>query len=292
MDTNIYNSDIKLYNRDKLNLGLKFLGKKSIEITDNTTDATHKYDYSIYELTGDFDYIRIGKKSLENGNEIINFIDPNGGPMMKLNNFVIGNNTNKLFYIKEVINYKEIESIELMLNNLYKFEIYELVDGSYVKKEFPKIFKQKEVKELLDSSDFIKDEKTGKYKIDVDVYDVNDNHLSSEQVETIINDIKNYNVYTNINGEITLKLSSSLYKKKISLVSIDFSDFDLDNDLNKYVLKKSTYYTEENEQPSNYTFSFDNKAYYITNKLTFNLYFGTIDNDNHLQLIYWEFLNS
>ena len=221
MDTNIYNSDIKLYNRDNLNLGLKFLDKKSIEITDNTTDATHKYDYSIYELTGDFDYIRIGKKSLENGNEIINFIDPNGGPMMKLNNFVIGNNTNKLFYIKEVINYKEIESIELMLNNLYKFEIYELADGSYVKKEFPKIFKQKEVKELL-----------------------------------------------------------------------DVSDFDLDNDLNKYVLKKSTYYTEDNEQLSNYTFSFDNKAYYITSKLTFNLYFGTIDNDNHLQLIYWEFLNS
>ena len=283
MDTNIYNSDIKLYNRDKLNLGLKFLDKKSIEITDNTTDATHKYDYSIYELTGDFDYIRIGKKSLENGNEIINFIDPNGGPKMKLNNFVIGNDTNKLFYIKEVINYKEIESIELMLNNLYKFEIYELVDGSYVKKEFPKIFKQKEVKELLDISDFIKDEKTGKYKIDVDVYDVNDNHLSSEKVETIINDI---------NGETTLKLSSSLYKKKISLVSIDFSDFDLDNDLNKYVLKKSTYYTEENEQLSNYTFSFDNKTYYITSKLTFNLYFGTIDNDNHLQLIYWEFLNS
>ena len=192
MDTNIYNSDIKLYNRDKLNLGLKFLDKKSIEINDNTTDATHKYDYSIYELTGDFDYIRIGKKSLENGNEIINFIDPNGGPKMKLNNFVIGNDTNKLFYIKEVINYKEIESIELMLNNLYKFEIYELVDGSYVKKEFPKIFKQKEVKELLDISDFIKDEKTGKYKIDVDVYDVNDNHLSSERVETIINDINNY----------------------------------------------------------------------------------------------------
>ena len=212
--------------------------------------------------------------------------------MMKLNNFVIGNNTNKLFYIKEVINYKEIESIELMLNNLYKFEIYELVDGSYVKKEFPKIFKQKEVKELLDVSDFIKDENTGKYKINVDVYDVNDNHLSSEQVETIINDINNYNVYTNINGETTLKLSSSLYKKKISLVSIDFSDFNLDNNLNKYVLKKSTYYTEDNEQLSNYTFSFDNKAYYITNKLTFNLYFGTIDNDNHLQLIYWEFLNS
>ena len=286
MDTNIYNSDIKLYNRNNLNLGLKFLDKKSIEITDNTADATHKYDYSIYELTGDFDYIRIGKKSLENGNEIINFIDPNGGPMMKLNNFVIGNNTNKLFYIKEVINYKEIESIELMLNNLYKFEIYELVDGSYVKKEFPKIFKQKEVKELLDISDFIKDEKTGKYKIDVDVYDVNDNHLSSEQVETKINNINNYNVYTNINGETTLKLSSQLYKKKISLVSIDFSDFDLDNDLNKYVLKKSTYYTEDNEQLSNY------KTYYITSKLTFNLYFGTIDNDNHLQLIYWEFLNS
>ena len=43
---------------------------------------------------------------------------------------------------------------------------------------------------------FIKDEKTRKYKIDVDVYDANGNHLSSEQVETIINDINNYNVYT------------------------------------------------------------------------------------------------
>lgn len=292
MGTNIYNSDIELYNRDKLNLGLKFLDTKSIEIKDNITDDMHKYDYSIYELTGDFYSIRIGKQTLDNGNEIINYIDPNGGPMMQLENFVIGNNSNKLFYIKEVINYKEVGTIEYMLNNLYKFEIYEFVNGSYVKKNFPKVFKQKEVKELLDISDFIKDEITGKYKINIDVYDVNDNVLSSEQVETIINDINNYNVYTNTNGETSLKLSSTLYKKKISLVSIDFSDFNVDSNLKKYVLNKSTYYTEDNKQLSDYTFSLDNKSYYITSKLTFNLYFGEINNDNHLQLIYWEFLNS
>lgn len=292
MGTNIYNSDIELYNRDKLNLGLKFLDTKSIEIKDNITDDMHKYDYSIYELTGDFYSIRIGKQTLDNGNEIINYIDPNGGPMMQLENFVIGNNSNKLFYIKEVINYKEVGTIEYMLNNLYKFEIYEFVNGSYVKKNFPKVFKQKEVKELLDISDFIKDEITGKYKINIDVYNVNDNVLSSEQVETIINDINNYNVYTNTNGETSLKLSSTLYKKKISLVSIDFSDFNVDSNLKKYVLNKSTYYTEDNKQLSDYTFSLDNKSYYITSKLTFNLYFGEINNDNHLQLIYWEFLNS
>ena len=31
MDTNIYNSDIELYNRDKLNLRLKFLDKNPIQ---------------------------------------------------------------------------------------------------------------------------------------------------------------------------------------------------------------------------------------------------------------------